>query len=358
MKPLVSALSLFFLMFQPKAALTDHPRSDDMEIYYINLKTSADRDTNMRRHLKKFPYPFFRVDAVNIGEYEHFDLRPYRHPCETVVVETPLLFHTRFLDFKYMRINRLCIAPRNEIKEIVVTLSHLKAVYTALMSNNSYDYALILEDDMTLQFEVDFKSFIQTLPNDFGALQLFVINKSIAGGLLRFFLKNVSSVSWKPAYWSAGGYIINKPVLRKELAGFLRQKGDTLEVDLLAGSDRKSPIFMRGKHDSVNTSDYYVCYPKMCCDGLRFIRKFPCVLSKDVAADYYIYSLSFGNTYTTTIPILKGSSHALNSTISMNHSLTGGTHLRKAARIINRLLTGKLPLPPFLKIRSDLIEES
>ena len=329
-----------------------------MEVYYINLKTSPDRDDNMRRHLSKFAHPFFRVDAVSIGNYANYDLTPYHHPCEDISVQAPLIFNTTFHTFQRIRVHQLCVAPRNEMKEIVVTLSHMKAVYTALMSNNTSNFALILEDDMALQFEVDFKRLVEGLPPDFGAMQLFVINKVIASGLLKYFLKNVSYVPWKPSYWSAGGYIINKSVLRRELASLLIQESDTLELDLIAGSDRRSPIFLRSKSALPSKrEDTYVCYPKICCQGLEFIRKFPCVLSKDVAADYYIFSLSFGKTYTSTIPILKGSSHAFNSTISFNHTLAGGTNLRKTARIINRILSGGLPLPPFLKIRRDLIEE-
>jgi hypothetical protein len=48
------------------------------------------------------------------------------------------------------------------------------------------------------------------------------------------------------------------------------------------------------------------CFPKECCDGLEFIKKHPCVMSKDIAADYYVYNIVYDKSYTTTIPLLKG----------------------------------------------------
>jgi hypothetical protein len=97
-----------------------------------------------------------------------------------------------------------------------------------------------------------------------------------------------------------------------------------------------------------------VCYPKHCCKGLQFIHKYPCVMARDAAADYYVYSIAFGKTYTMTIPLLQGSLLSYNSTISSNHSESGASNLRKAERLINGIYTGHYPLPSYLKLRHEL----
>jgi GR25 family glycosyltransferase involved in LPS biosynthesis len=130
------------------------------------------------------------------------------------------------------------------MKEIVVTLSHIKTLYSILKSSNNNDYALVMEDDMALQFDVDFDLLVSKLPKDFGVLQLFVINKDAASYLVKQYQRNLTYQSWKPTYWSAGGYIVNKQVLRKELAPLLSQQGPRLHLDLFAGADRLVPIFL------------------------------------------------------------------------------------------------------------------
>jgi GR25 family glycosyltransferase involved in LPS biosynthesis len=62
------------------------------------------------------------------------------------------------------------------IKEVAVTLSHIKALYTAVTSKNTHPYAFIMEDDLQLVFDVDFDALIQQFPPDFGIVQTFVIN--------------------------------------------------------------------------------------------------------------------------------------------------------------------------------------
>ena len=147
---------------------------DTMEIYYINLKSSVDRDIMIRRHLSHFNYPYFRVDAVTVGSNKYVNLTSAHHPCE--LPTEPLIFNTSFSTFERIRVNKLCVAKRNTIKEIAVTLSHVKAVYTAITSNNSYPYAMIMEDDLQIQFDVDFDALIRLFPPDFGIIQTFVIN--------------------------------------------------------------------------------------------------------------------------------------------------------------------------------------
>ena len=141
--------------------------------------------------------------------------------------------------------------------------------------------------------------------------------------------------------------------MRNELRDLLSQKGDTFEIDLIAGSDRLNPLFMQ-KRPKVTTEKG--CFPKQCCKGLDFIRKYPCVLSKDVAADYYIYNLAFDKTYTTTLPLMKGAPESYHSTIEASHDKEGSRGLGKVEEVVRNIYLGHISLPPYLKLRSDLAE--
>lgn len=124
-------------------------------------------------------------------------------------------------------------------------------------------------------------------------------------------------------------------------------------MDLIAGSDRLNPFFMQ---IGPVTPIQFACFPKQCCDGLTFIRKYPCILSKDVAADYYIYNAAFEKTYTTTLPLLKGAPESYNSTIEASHNDGGKYGLEKVELVVRDIYLGKIPLPSYLKLRADLVE--
>ena len=141
--------------------------------------------------------------------------------------------------------------------------------------------------------------------------------------------------------------------MRNELQDLLSQRGDTFEMDLIAGSDRLNPLFMQ-KRPKVTSEKG--CFPKQCCKGLDFIRKYPCVLSKDVAADYYIYNLAFDKTYTTTLPLMKGAPESYHSTIEASHDKEGSRGLSKVEEVVRNIYLGHISLPPYLKLRSDLAE--
>lgn len=120
-----------------------------------------------------------------------------------------------------------CGRKKNTKRELTVTLSHLLAIRTAIYgdfprksrSRSTSPYALILEDDLQLAFEVDFAALIRSSPNPktFGILQLVTSNDFSVMNLEKVFLHHRQL--WvkrkdKDDYWCAGAYIINKPVLK------------------------------------------------------------------------------------------------------------------------------------------------
>jgi len=75
-----------------------------------------------------------------------------------------------------------CGRKKNTRRELTVTLSHLLAIRSAIYdtsSGNGSPYALILEDDLQLAFQVDFAALIRSSPNPagFGVLQLVTSNE-------------------------------------------------------------------------------------------------------------------------------------------------------------------------------------
>lgn len=87
-------------------------------------------------------------------------------------------------------ITALCGRPKNSIKELVVTLSHLQAIRSAIYSASSSPYALILEDDTGIAFKINFTEMVETAPLGFGILQLVTSNDRSVKMLSKAYLRN------------------------------------------------------------------------------------------------------------------------------------------------------------------------
>lgn len=57
-----------------------------------------------------------------------------------------------------------CGRKKNTKKELAVTLSHLHAIRSAIRSNSTNRYALILEDDLQISFNINFPALIASAP--------------------------------------------------------------------------------------------------------------------------------------------------------------------------------------------------
>ena len=100
-------------------------------MYYINLEKSKDRNDAMLKQKKKYNLPLERVDAVNGYILENTKNDSFFiTPCQKI----------NFLNMFPDIVN---------IKPLIgCTLSHIKAIYTALEHND--DLAIIMEDDTSL----------------------------------------------------------------------------------------------------------------------------------------------------------------------------------------------------------------
>jgi len=77
-------------------------------------------------------------------------------------------------------------------------------------------YAIILEDDISFNFNIDFKCLLQLAPKDFGAIQLVTSNLQQINSTwnnFKYNKTNLFSIRTNEC-WSTQGYIINTAIVR------------------------------------------------------------------------------------------------------------------------------------------------
>jgi len=163
-----------------------------MNIYYINLEKSKDRNERFLNHLLNNNFNPIRVDAVS--------------PETLPIIKK---------------------ASNNNLKtEDACTASHFKAMHTAY--HNNEEYALICEDDAILD-NIDYRKLISTAPDDWEILQLYIYFGSPPYFTRKriqnlFDNKNVLWISTKNNLCATVCYVINRKamygILSKFVVGF------------------------------------------------------------------------------------------------------------------------------------------
>jgi GR25 family glycosyltransferase involved in LPS biosynthesis len=210
--------------------------SSSIPVYYINLESSGDRRQYMERYLQQIQVKYQRIQALTVKDVN-----------------------------KYVKskISSVFNQLKPNLKEIACIASHLIAMHTAI---RSYDqslkeagssstsrtlppYALIVEDDVMFEFDINLEELINHAPSDWTILQLTSSNAGKMKDLWKDY-RNLSSVvavprsrppsirrsisaflsffrssktihshlwyerSWNSLLWSTQGYLINIPHLR------------------------------------------------------------------------------------------------------------------------------------------------
>ena len=146
-------------------------------IYWINLDRSNDRRNNMLKMLSYLPIRNIRITAID-GKNSTDD----------------------------MIYNNIITTNYNGSKtEFACLLSHLNTI--RLFSESDYNVALILEDDMTLEFAKywikDIKSIINEAPSDWDIIMLSYITHQSKSFIENYTYNNIN-------IWGTGAYLINK----------------------------------------------------------------------------------------------------------------------------------------------------
>lgn len=198
---------------------TESINHDNFQVLYINLDKSHDRREFMEDQLRFYGYDdYHRVAAVIEEDVVIPEEMTEVKNCvsatasrissltKTEHVRTPKALNRVISESQESRnlstsvynmrkghnilITALCGRPRNSLRELVVTLSHLQAIRTAIYSGSSSPYALILEDDTSIAFKIDFQKMVETAPVGFGILQLVTSNDRSVRTLAKAYLKN------------------------------------------------------------------------------------------------------------------------------------------------------------------------
>ncbi len=317
-----------------------------IDVYWINLETSVDRKIMMQNYLQYYGlhsnYPIRAITPSNIVIPSELS-RPQgckamtKNQTIAKVQEIKQQQQLQQLSSPSSPTNRTilltghCGRPKNSIKELAVTLSHLTAIYKAIHSNHKnhqQEHILILEDDLQLAIEINFQELLQheQLPKDFIILQLVTSNYYIIQHLLKYytnkrqlFLKRKENDD----YWCAGAYIIHKKRFSQLFTS--------------------SHTIMNKRYDKLYTANiiagYYrhTCVPDFCCNktisnsttpssssSSSFMTNYdgptPCIKSsRGYQADNYIFALALEHTYILTIPLFVNTKVGNISTLHQEH---------------------------------------
>lgn len=131
-------------------------------IYWINLDSDEARRIAFTKHLKKLGVKNHkRISAIKFDGTSEYK------------VEADDVFTKKFgWDMR--------LEPCT-IKEFSVTVTHILAIRAAVENAEAmgHKYAMILEDDVSFSFDIDFEELIKSAPADFSILQLETCNINI-----------------------------------------------------------------------------------------------------------------------------------------------------------------------------------
>jgi GR25 family glycosyltransferase involved in LPS biosynthesis len=128
----------------------------------------------------------------------------------------------------------MALPPRHDLTplQLACLASHLKALEEALA--DGAEMFVIVEDDMTLPFDIDFGRLVATAPLDWEILQLYVVN---AERLHAMYAKSYRRARlwrrWHPKHHSTGAYLCSREGAEKLLARVKR--GGTIDLSRYRG---------------------------------------------------------------------------------------------------------------------------
>lgn len=288
-------------------------------VYYVNLADSKKRRLSYERQMK-------------LLNFHHV------HRIEAVLPSS-----------SNIKINlKISPARENEPKEMSCLASHLVAIYTAVHDDEEadYPYALITEDDVLYELDVNFTSLALSAPENFGLLQLMTSNAGQVQEHYRLYEKSMGSESYRSymdlntknplwtrwtiekSLWSTQAYMINKPKVKN----FIDQ---VVTRTYNATSDTFSYTI-----NLINPSNEL--FP---CSKNHGSRQLDCYFPYRIVADYYLY-LGCGPTFFAQIPIFNGAK--VESTIHTRSSRTHANEFDEISKVIVKAKNRTDILPDFI----------
>lgn len=328
---------------------------DYPEVYYINLNSSSMRNNQILKHLNSIHSPYnHRVPALTFETLYVPDLVKYNwinfNPMSFLDVDIPHRtnsFFWRHHSNATHVITALEGRPnKNYLNEILCTTSHLEAIRKAIFENTTDSkYALIMEDDVWIPFNVNFTGLVESAPKDFAFLQL--VNSDHDTSIQSWQRYMSGNILWqrkwpdtKANFWSTCAYLINREILRPIISKIMWYSEWTGRIHLKILPALRNP-----------------CKPPLseCCiwnerkKKYDFVNELPCVFApKGLQADSFIYAL--GPTYVSTIPLISNAQTAMKSTIHQNHvSELHSSAFQKHREYMNKFISKDVNLPSFVQ---------
>ena len=324
-------------------------------IFWINMDKSVKRREMIEQHLNAYGHPHRRVKGLSLHDiYIPEDVLDSwdKYKALTMTGEpvksksmTKFPKQVRAGNFTHIMLGLVGRGGKNKLKEIGCTSSHLEAMRQAIYDPNAKSkYALILEDDVQIPFNIDFEALAATGPQDFGILQLFNSNEGSMESLWHKYTKSghlwADSFQHQAAsFWSTCAYLINREIMKPIIDKIAYEEKGWINFKVIAGI--KKP-----------------CRPKIseCCSfdnstmTFTFSHVPPCIwAAKGFQADSYIYAIA--KTYVLSVPLITNGAGGNVSTFHQDHVIS--IHQSAFARqrgYINDLITKKYSLPSFASL--------
>ena len=217
--------------------------------------------------------------------------------------------------------------------EMCCVLSHLLAIYTAVYDDKldpTNPYALIVEDDVNFEMDVDFAAMADKAPEGFGILQLMTSSSHDVDRLWKVYnetRKQWTRRHWETGYWSTQAYLINKRVVKKFI--------DQVVVPYPGWSGNTNTDLPHFK--IVTPSQKFWA----CSDTGP-----ACYVPFRIVADIYLYT-GCGPTYVSHLPFFNGA--ITNSTIHHKHFKTHRESFLEIGKVLEDVRQNATILPPFVK---------
>lgn len=265
-------------------------------------------------------------------------------------------------------VDALCGRPRNNKRELTVTVSHLQALRTAVNSVSDSPYALILEDDMQFAFDVDYRALADSAPKDFAILQLVTSNDQNLKYLWGKYTDSKGEFLWEQRsditdFWCAGAYIVNKEVFKPIINRIVRKvtSNGWVGFSVIAGYHCK-PAYCCARVDEDNPADIESTnkkevffrgwdYDNQSIPFAKFRTNPACQFApKGYQADHFIYEIARPHAYTLSVPLIGGRGKAgKNSTLHQEHVQWHAIAFESIHQMQDELKSGKVKLPSFAK---------
>lgn len=327
-----------------------------LDVHWLNLDKSIKRRDFMNRMLGFFGFHHYRVPAITPEQIYVPKGLERATDCVSLSLNETVIEIEKVKELQFNKqLNRTvlltghCGRSKNndQMKVLACTISHLLTIYNAVHHHPPTPpasalgprhslwkkYALIMEDDLRLAFELDFEQLISSAPKDFDMLQLITTNNESIHSFWNTYRQTGERWIKRDEYfvsWGAGAYLINKERIKEAIDSIVSKVNDNLYIVRIQAVTRKCPEMLS------------------CCWKDYPFPLSPCVLSPyGYEADFFVYNIVFGRTYVTTIPYFLTSAVARQSTLHPDH--VGGFHdsaFKMNSNIIHQMVVEDSKLMP------------